>query len=127
MANATINDMRFQSAYQVFFIIVKYLALRYNGFMHIISRKALRQFWEQHPESQSPLSRWYKVASKTDFGSFNELRNTFPSADRVGEFIVFNIGGNNYRLIASIHFNRGKVYIRHILTHSEYDRGAWKR
>ncbi len=95
--------------------------------MHIISRKALRQFWEKHPDSQSPLSRWYQVVNKSEFTRFDELRATFPSVDKVGNLIVFNIGGNKYRLIASIHFNRGKVYIRHVLTHSEYDRGAWKR
>ncbi len=44
----------------------------------------------------------------------------------MGDLIVFNIGGNKYRLIASIHFNRGKVYIRRVLTHSEYDKGDWK-
>ena len=94
--------------------------------MHIISRKALRQFWEQHPDSESALSRWFKIVQQNDFDSFEALRATFPSADKVGDLIVFNIGGNKYRLIASIHFNRGKVYIRHVLTHSAYDRGGWK-
>jgi mRNA interferase HigB len=61
-----------------------------------------------------------------NFRNFDELRATFPSADTVDDLIVFNIGGNKYRLIASIHFNRGKVYVRHVLTHSEYDRGVWK-
>ncbi|MBX7256508.1 MAG: type II toxin-antitoxin system HigB family toxin [Candidatus Hydrogenedentes bacterium] len=51
----------------------------------------------------------------------------FPSADIVDHWIVFNIGGNKYRLIASIHFNRYRVYVRHVLTHKEYDRGAWKQ
>lgn len=95
--------------------------------MHIISRKALKQFWEQYPDSQSSLSRWYKIVEKTEFSGFGELRQTFPSADKVGDLIVFNIGGNKYRLIASIHFNRNKVYIRHVLTHAEYDKGAWKK
>ncbi len=95
--------------------------------MHIISRKALRDFWEQYPEGQTALSRWYKVMLHTDFENFAELRQTFPSADNVGDWIVFNIGGNKYRLIASIHFNRGKVYIRHVLTHEAYTKGAWKR
>jgi len=95
--------------------------------MHIISRKALRQFWEQHPDSQTALARWFKVMQHTDFRSFSELHTAFPSADKVGDWVVFNIGGNKYRLVASIHFNRGKVYIRHVLTHQEYDRGAWKR
>ncbi len=67
------------------------------------------------------------VVSNSEFGSFNELRAAFPSADKVGDLIVFNIGGNKYRLITSIHFNRGKVYVRYILTHTEYDQGVKKR
>ena len=95
--------------------------------MHIISRKALKQFWEQYPDSKSPLVRWFKIVAKTEFTTFAGLRQTFPSADKVGDLIVFNIAGNKYRLIVSIHFNRGKVYVRHVLTHSEYDKGAWKK
>ena len=95
--------------------------------MHVISRKTLRDFWEQYPDSESPLSRWFKIVEQTTFTSFDELRLTFPSADKVGDLVVFNIGGNKYRLIASIHFNRGKVYVRHVLTHREYDKGAWKK
>ncbi|MBE2221057.1 MAG: type II toxin-antitoxin system HigB family toxin [Anaerolineae bacterium] len=95
--------------------------------MHIISRKTLKQFWEQHPDSQSALSHWYKIVEKTNFSTFNELRQTFPSADKVGELIVFNIGGNKYRLIASVHFNRSKVYILQVLTHAEYDKEEWKK
>lgn len=94
--------------------------------MHIISRKALRSFWERYPESEPPLTRWYKIMERTTFGNFAELRATFPTADLVGELIVFNIGGNKYRLMASIHFNRGKVYVRHVLTPIEYNRGTWK-
>jgi mRNA interferase HigB len=61
-----------------------------------------------------------------DFASFETLRATFPTADKVGDFIVVNIGGNTCRLITAMHFNRRKVYIRHVLTYQEYDRGAWK-
>ena len=95
--------------------------------MHVISRKALRQFWERHPDSEMALARWFKIMQHTEFRNFSELRATFPTADKVGDWTVFNIGGNKYRLITSIHFNRGKVYIRHVLTHPEYDRGDWKR
>jgi mRNA interferase HigB len=95
--------------------------------MHIISRKALQQFWEKHPDSKTALARWFKIVQKSDFTSFNELRTVFPSADKVDDLIVFNIGGNKYRLIASVHFNRGKLYIRYVLTHAEYDKGAWKK
>ena len=94
--------------------------------MHVISRKTLRKFWEKHPDSERSLSRWFKAMKRSRFRSFGELHAVFPSADKVGDLIVFDIGGNRYRLIASIHFNRGKVYIRHALTHSEYDKGAWK-
>lgn len=95
--------------------------------MHVISRKTLRKFWEKHPDSESPLSRWFKAVKNSNFSSFNELCLAFPTADKVDDLIVFDIGGNKYRLIASVHFNRGKIYIRYILTHSEYDRGAWKK
>jgi mRNA interferase HigB len=94
--------------------------------VHIITRRALVQFWEKHPDSRTALERWYKIVYKTDFSSFIELRKAFPSADKVDRFIIFNIGGNKYRLIVSIHFNRGKVYVRHVLTHAEYDKGDWK-
>ncbi len=94
--------------------------------MHIISRKTLRVFWQKYPDSQTALIRWFKIVQKTDFVSFADLRVTFPSADRVGNLIVFNIGGNKYRLITSVHFNRRKIFIRYVLTHKEYDKGDWK-
>ena len=106
--------------------LVFYLKLRYNPFVHIITRKTLIQFWEKHPDSQTALMRWFKIVQRTEFNSFAELRQVFPSADKLDHWIIFNIDGNKYRLITSIHFNRGKVYIRHVLTHTEYDRGDWK-
>ena len=81
----------------------------------------------KYPDSKTALARWFKVVKTTELQSFAELREVFPSADKVQDWIVFNIGGNKYRLIASIHFNRGKVYIRHVLTHTEYGRGDWKK
>jgi len=61
------------------------------------------------------------------FDSFVDLRKTFPSADQVGKFTVFNIGGNKVRLIVAIHYNRKKIYIRHVLTHSKYNRMKWRK
>jgi mRNA interferase HigB len=101
--------------------------MRYTLPVHIITRKALIEFWEKHPESQQALLRWFKIVQKTEFKNFSDLRKVFPSADKVDHWIIFNIGGNKYRLITSIHFNRAKVYIRHVLTHAEYDRGDWKK
>jgi mRNA interferase HigB len=94
--------------------------------MHVISKKILRQFWQKYPDSQASLTRWFKIVNKQSFSNFSSLRSVFPSADQVGNLVVFNIGGNKYRLIASAHFNRGKIYVRHILTHLEYDKGNWK-
>ena len=56
-----------------------------------------------------------------------DMRKTFPHADAVGEFTVFNIGGNKYRLATSISYRTGKVFIRHVMTHQEYSREDWKR
>ena len=94
--------------------------------MHIITRKRLVEFAKKHPDCSSGLESWYRIVKQTDFNSFNELRQTFPSADNVDKLTVFTIGGNKARLIAAIHYNTHRVYIRHILTHEEYDRGFWR-
>jgi len=95
--------------------------------MHIIAKPALVAFWKKHPDAESPLLAWYRIISTQVFTDFNDLCATFASADYVSGLTVFNIGGNKYRLIAAIHYNRRKVYIRHVLTHAEYDRDGWKQ
>ncbi len=94
--------------------------------MHIITRKRLNDFASVHPDVKSGLQHWYRLMKAGAFRSFAELRAVFPAADQVGRLTVFNIGGNKARLIAAIHYNRQKVYIRAVLTHVEYDQGAWK-
>lgn len=94
--------------------------------MHIISQKMLRSFWAAHPDAERPLRSWYKVVSRAEWDTFADVRRAYSHADQVGKFTVFNIGGNKYRLIAVIHFNRYKVFVRHVLTHAEYDEGKWK-
>jgi mRNA interferase HigB len=94
--------------------------------MHIITRKRLNDFAEIHPETKSALQHWYKLAKGKNFSSFAELRTVFASADQVGKLTVFNLGGNKVRLIAALHYNRQKIYIRAVLTHAEYDEGKWK-
>jgi mRNA interferase HigB len=79
-----------------------------------------------HSEAEPSLARWYRLAKRQNFSSLGELRQTFPSADQVGKLTVFNIGGNNIRLIAAIHYNRKKIYIRAVLTHAEHDEHRWK-
>jgi mRNA interferase HigB len=94
--------------------------------MHIITRKRLNEFAEKHPTATSGLALWYRALKLNDPVNFVELRRIFPHADQVGGLTVFNIGGNKARLIAAIHYNRRKVYIRAVLTHAEYDTGKWK-
>jgi len=87
----------------------------------VITRKRLNEFARLYPDTRNALAQWYKLIKQTEFSSFVELRELFPSADQVGKLTVFNIGGNKIRLIAAIHYNRKKVYIRAVLTHAEYD------
>ena len=75
---------------------------------------------------KSALAHWYALMRKGRFSNFVQLREVFPQADQVGKFTVFNLGGNKVRLIAAIHYNRNKIYIRYVLTHQDYDAGKWK-
>lgn len=94
--------------------------------MHIITRKRLLEFGKKYPDSSESLDRWYRIVRHSNYNSFAELRKTFPQADQVEKFIVFNVGGNKYRLIAYMNFSTKRIYIRHILTHTEYNKGSWK-
>lgn len=94
--------------------------------MHIISKKKLREFWKKYPKAKSPLEAWYQTVKHAEWEQFADVRKTFNTADLIGRFVVFDIGGNKYRLIAALHFNRGKLFVRHVLTHAEYAAGKWK-
>ncbi len=94
--------------------------------MHIITRKRLIEFSNIHPDAEVPLDRWYRIVKSTNFDSFSDLRKTFPNADQVDRLTVFNIGGNKYRLVAFIVYSNKRIYIRHIMTHSEYNKEKWK-
>ena len=94
--------------------------------MHIITRKRILEFSQKHSEAERPLDRWYRIAKRTNFESFLDLRRTFRSVDQVGKLTVFNIGGNRFRLVTYIVYAKKRIYIRDILTHTDYDRGRWK-
>ena len=94
--------------------------------MNTISYRKIREFVSLHPNSASSLSSWYKILRKAKWQNIVEVREDYPHADLVGRFVVFNIAGNNFRLIAEINFESLLVLIRHILTHTEYDREKWK-
>lgn len=94
--------------------------------MNTISYRRIREFVSLHPNSESPLGAWYKIAKKAKWQNIVEVRQDYPHADSVGRFVVFNIAGNNYRLIAEIHYESQLVLIRHVLTHADYDKDKWK-
>lgn len=94
--------------------------------MRIISKKALREFWQEYPDAENPLRYWYTVTSKASWDDFSDVRKDFNTADVFGLCVVFNIGGNKYRLITKIDYRHKTVFIRVVLTHVEYDKGRWK-
>lgn len=95
--------------------------------MHIIRRKKLKEAAVRRVELEGPLDAWFRIAKKAAWRSLADVRKTVSSADAVGKWTVFNIKGNLYRLIAEITSNSGRIYVRHVLTHAEYDRGGWKQ
>ena len=95
--------------------------------MHIITKKRIIEAKRKYLNCASALDGWYKIIENNTFSNFADLKKVFNNIDKVKDLYVFNIGGNKLRLIASIHFNRQKFYIRHVLTHKEYDQGKWRK
>ena len=95
--------------------------------VRVISRRRLREFWETHPRAEVSLRTWFKVVSTAIWQDFAHLRQSYPSADQVGRLVVFNIGGNRFRLTALVDYGWQKVFVRRVITHEEYDDGDWKR
>lgn len=91
--------------------------------MRIVTYKKIKEFILIHPESENPLNFWYHTLTAKKWEHINELRQDFNNVDYVGNHrFVFNIKGNNYRIVTIISFNAKKVYIRFIGAHSEYDK-----
>lgn len=94
--------------------------------MKLISNKTLREFAERQPAATKPLRDFRRMIEKATFKNHGQVKAAFPSADKVGDLYVFNIGGNKFRLIAWVHFDLQRFFIKAVLTHSEYDKGTWK-
>jgi len=92
----------------------------------LISNRALRELAAVHADAAQALQDFRRKVEKGSFGNFAELRAVFPAVDKVGERYVFNIGGNKFRLVAGIDFSRRMMWVKAVLTHGDYDRGAWK-
>ena len=95
--------------------------------MRVISRKALREFANIHQNAETPPDDWYRTVKRLHWTSMVDVRKTYPHADAVGEYTIFNISGNKYRLATHINHRTGKVFVRHVMTHEEYSREDWKK
>ncbi len=99
--------------------------------MNVMKRKTLERFWREHVQSKGPLLQWFKIARKARWRHFRDVRNSFRSADTVTvksgkTATIFDVAGNNVRVLALIDYTRQRVVITHVLTHPEYDTNRWK-
>jgi mRNA interferase HigB len=91
--------------------------------LRIIAKKALRDFWEEHPDSEQQLKSWYQETSNAEWTGPSKIKIDYPSASFLADNrVVFNIKGNHYRLIVKINYDYQMVWIRFIGTHAEYDK-----
>jgi mRNA interferase HigB len=91
--------------------------------MHVVKKKTLQDFWQTHPVAETPLRAWLKDAERAQWRSFHDIKAYARTADFVGDNrVVFNIGGNKYRLVVLCLLSKGRLYIRFVGTHAEYDR-----
>jgi len=91
--------------------------------MRIIALRALRDFWQQHPNAEQPLRAWYHDVKQATWRMPADVKNAYRNASLIGNNrIVFNIKGNDYRLVVSVQYQQSIVYIRFVGTHEQYDR-----
>ncbi|MEX1000639.1 MAG: type II toxin-antitoxin system HigB family toxin [Crocinitomicaceae bacterium] len=91
--------------------------------MRVIAKRTLREYWEKHKDCEQQLKVWYREAEKANWTAPNDIKAHYPSASILEDNrVVFNIKGNNYRLIVRINYDYGIVWIRFVGTHAEYDK-----
>jgi len=91
--------------------------------VRIIARRTLREFWERHPNAEQPLKAWYAEARRAVWARPQQIKDRYRRASFVGNNrVVFNIGGNEYRLVVHVNYPYAIVYIRFVGTHAEYDK-----
>jgi mRNA interferase HigB len=94
--------------------------------LRILSKRALREFWEENPDAETPLIVWYNIAKRATWSNPAEMKRDFSYADLAGKCTIFNIKGNDYRLIVKIEYSIQTVYVKEVLSHADYDKGRWK-
>lgn len=94
--------------------------------MNVISKKKIIEYGRKQSSARKPLEAWYAIMSTKSFSKIQDLRKTFNAVDPVGDFTIFNIGGNNFCLIAKIYYKNQICMIKEIMTHSQYDKWSAK-
>lgn len=90
--------------------------------MNVVTKKTLQAFWTIHPNAKGPLTSWYDHAKAADWQSPQDIKNDFRSVDFVGDNrVIFDIGGNNYRLVVRVSYTFKQVLVKFVGTHKEYD------
>ena len=95
--------------------------------MLVVGTGLIYEFINRYPDSQSSLKGWLQIMRVNNYKHFNELRQTFGSADYVKPYTVFNISGNKYRLISLINYATTTAGVENVLKHAEYDKGKWRQ
>ncbi|MBE7559745.1 type II toxin-antitoxin system HigB family toxin [bacterium] len=99
--------------------------------MRTISLRRLKEYWEVYAATEAPLKHWYRITNAAQWTTLNDVRATFPNADRVTvgserSVVVFNVGKTGHRLITAVHYNTQLVFVLRLVHHDEYERGRWK-
>ncbi|MFH1117674.1 MAG: type II toxin-antitoxin system HigB family toxin [Pseudomonadota bacterium] len=91
--------------------------------MRVYSKSTLRDFWERHPDAEQPLKTWYAMAKAAEWNSPAEVKQRYADVSIVhNNRLIFNIKGNDYRVVAAVHYDKQRVFVRFVGTHREYDR-----
>jgi len=95
--------------------------------VNVISKRGLFEQAAKHPDAKTALEVWFDTATAARWTNLEDVRKTYPATDMVGDLAIFNIRGNQYRLIVRMAWKYKRIYVKEFLTHAEYDRGRWKR
>lgn len=93
--------------------------------MFVVGKEKLINFWKKHPQARVPINKWLQIVEETAYVNFSDLKKSFPKADYVKPYTIFDIGGNKYRLVVRIEYNRGKngvILVSEVMTHAKYDK-----
>lgn len=92
----------------------------------IITERKIREFYQNIPAAENAMHEWIKITRASDWSNFADLRRTFNYADVYKNCVIFDVGGNKYRIIGKVAYRKHLIFIRFVMTHSEYDENEWR-